>query len=115
MEARCLPRSERHAALHLPRQWRTQCGLNAIRGNQRQSEAIRDNGGLNADDVMKAKALGIDAQIAAEIHVGAGGGLDEAAHLFARHPDFHQSAVNRRRGYGEVAWYMYTQALSEGG
>ena len=82
-------------------------GLNAIRGNQRQSEAIRDNCGLNADDVMKAKALGIDAQIAAEIHVGAGGGLDEAAHLFARHPDFHQSAVNRRRGYGEVALYMY--------
>jgi hypothetical protein len=73
-------------------------GLNAIRGNQRQSEAIRDNCGLNADDVMKAKALGIDAQIAAEIHVGAGGGLDEAAHLFARHTDFHQSAVNRRRG-----------------
>ena len=73
-------------------------GLNAIRGNQRQSEAIRDNCGLNADDVMKAKALGIDAQIAADIHVGAGGGLDEAAHLFARHPDFHQSAVNRRRG-----------------
>jgi hypothetical protein len=55
---------------------------------------------------MKAKALGIDAQIAAEIHVGSGGGLDEAAHLFARHPDFHQSAVNRRRN-GEVAWYMY--------
>ena len=56
---------------------------------------------------MKAKALGIGAQIAAEIQVGSGGGLDEAAHLFARHPDFHQSAVNRRRGYGEVAWYMY--------
>ena len=36
-----------------------------------------DNGGLNADDVMKAKALGIDAQIAADVHVGAGGGLDE--------------------------------------
>ena len=111
MDARCLPRSldlNGTLPLHLPRQWRTQCGLNAIRGNQRQSdairgnqrqsEAIRGNGGLNADDVMKAKALGIDAQIAAEIHVGAGGGLDEAAHLFARHPDFHQSAVNRRRG-----------------
>jgi hypothetical protein len=82
----------------------------AIRGNQRQSEAIRGNGGLNADDVMKAKALGIDAQIAAEIHVGSGGGLDEAAHLFARHPDFHQTAVNRRRGC-----LVHVQALSEGG
>ena len=102
MEARCLPRSERHAALHLPRQM----------ADSMQSEAIRDNGGLNADDVMKAKALGIDAQIAAEIHVGAGGGLDEAAHLFARHPDFHQSAVNRRRG---CLVQLHLQALSEGG
>ena len=59
---------------------------------------LSNNDGCVIARSNEAKALGIDAQIAAEIHVGSGGGLDEAAHLFARHPDFHQSAVNRRRG-----------------
>ena len=31
------------------------------------------NGGLNPADTIKAKALGIDAQMAADIHVGGGG------------------------------------------
>ena len=53
-----------------------------------------DNNGLNGADVDRAKKLGIDAQIAADIHVGSGGAVPQAASLFARRPDFKQSAVN---------------------
>ena len=53
-----------------------------------------DNGGLRGKDVDAAIKLGIDAQIAADIHVGPGGAVEIAKSLFAAHPTFHQSAVN---------------------
>ena len=69
-----------------------------------------DNGGLRGKDIDAAKALGIDAQIAADIHVGAGGGLDQAAGLFASRTDFHQSAVNLETNVGT---HTHARALQE--
>lgn len=59
-----------------------------------------DNSGLRGADVAKAKALGIDAQIAADVHVGAGGGVDAALKTFEAHADFQQSAVNQETNAG---------------
>ena len=69
-----------------------------------------DNGGVRGADVDKAKKLGIDAQIAADIHVGADGGLAQASNLFASHPDFHTSAVNLETNGGTHA---HSRALQE--
>jgi hypothetical protein len=37
-----------------------------------------DNGGLRGADIDAAKSLGVDSQIAYDIHVGAGGGVEMA-------------------------------------
>ncbi len=52
------------------------------------------SGGLRGADVAAARALGIDAQIVTDIHVGASGAIDEATNLFRGDPAFRQSAVN---------------------
>jgi hypothetical protein len=53
------------------------------------------NGGLNPADTVKAKALGIDAQMAADIHVGGGGGVEVAIADFKAEGDFKISAINQ--------------------
>ena len=69
-----------------------------------------DNPGLNRADIAAAQALGIDAQLAVDLHVGAGGGLDQAHSLFARHPTFHTSAVNLETNAGT---HDHARALAE--
>ena len=69
-----------------------------------------DNGGLRGKDVDDARTLGIDRQIAADIHVGPGGGLDVAVGLFEARTDFHQSAVNLETNAGT---HTHARALQE--
>lgn len=69
-----------------------------------------DNGGLRGTDVEAAKKLGIDAQIAADIHVGAGGGVGVAEALLRARTDFHQSAVNFETNAGT---HTHQRALQE--
>lgn len=69
-----------------------------------------DNGGLNGADVKAAQRLGIDSQLAADVHVGARGGLDAARGLFARHPTFGTSAVNLETNAGT---HNHARALAE--
>lgn len=69
-----------------------------------------DNGGLRGADIDAAKRLGMDAQIAADIHVGAGGALDVARRLFRARLDFAQSAVNLETNAGT---HTHARALQE--
>jgi alpha-L-arabinofuranosidase len=58
------------------------------------------NGGLNPADTIKAKALGMDAQMAADIHVGGGGGVAVAVADFKAEGDFTISAINQETNAG---------------
>lgn len=58
------------------------------------------NGGLNPADTVKAKALGIDSQMAADIHVGGGGGVEVAVADFKTEGDFKISAINQETNAG---------------
>ena len=66
--------------------------------------------GLRDSDIDRAKTLGIDAQMTMDIHVGAGGALDQAASIFAARPDFSQSAINLETNAGT---HTHSRALQE--
>lgn len=68
------------------------------------------NGGLNPADTIKAKALGIDAQMAADIHVGGGGGVEVAIADFKMEGDFKISAINQETNAGT---HDQARAMSE--
>ena len=68
------------------------------------------NGGLNPADTIKAKALGIDAQMAADIHVGGGGGVEVAIADFKAEGDFKISAINQETNAGT---HNQARAMSE--
>jgi alpha-L-arabinofuranosidase len=44
-----------------------------------------DNGGVHGDDIAKAAALGLGAQLVTDLHVGASGALPQATSLFEAH------------------------------
>eukprot|EP00047_Mylnosiga_fluctuans_P024921 m.176110 g.176110 ORF g.176110 m.176110 type:complete len:817 (+) comp9956_c0_seq3:6-2456(+) len=87
-----------------------------------------DNGGLNAADAAKAMAMGLPiTRIMPDIHVGAGGAVQEAAGLFANPPvpGFDQSAINCETNAGThdlqraldeatdlITWFTYDTAVT---
>ena len=65
---------------------------------------------LNDADVAKARALGIDEQLAIDMHVGAGGAVDTAKYEFGRRPTFGMSAINLETN---AATHDHARALAE--
>ena len=57
------------------------------------------NGFLNDTDLAKAAKLTprVDELMVADLHVGAGGAVEQATALFAKHPDFKMGAVRAFR------------------
>jgi hypothetical protein len=57
------------------------------------------NGFLNDTDLAKAAKLSprVDELMVADLHVGAGGAVEQATALFAKHPDFKMGAVRAFR------------------
>ena len=70
------------------------------------------NGFLNSTDIAKASKLSprIDELMVADIHIGGGGAVEEAALLFAKIADFQNGAVNAETNAGT---HTFDRAMSE--
>ena len=65
----------------------------------RWSYMFPDNSGMTSADQAAAVAAGLPIdRIAIDVHVGSAGGVQQIAGVFAKSPDFMQSAINGEVG-----------------